>query len=185
MPPHTASVTPLRTIIVKAVTAAVWETEIPDGYFLKRRCRLWEITPDSQRLTKYAAHLDCFKPGQMCIIPTQHPDIQQLSHRHCTSTSKTFRHNLPPRAVSTTAAFSTIHCRCGTGRNDECGSERPWWRCAFPATSTTAAFSTIHCHCGTGRNDECGSKRPWWRCAFPAASTTAAFHAIHCHCGRK
>ena len=144
MPPHTASVTPLRTIIVKAVTAAVWETEIPDGYFLKRRCRLWEITPDSQRLTKYAAHLDCFKPGQMCIIPTQHPDIQQLSHRHCTSTSKTFRHP----AASTTAAFSTIHCHCGTGRNDECGSKRPWWRCAFPAASTTAAFSTIHCHCG-------------------------------------
>ena len=167
MPPHTASVTPLRTIIVKAVTAAVWETEIPDGYFLKRRCRLWEITPDSQRLTKYAAHLDCFKPGQMSSSLHQH-----------------FK-NLPPRTVSTTAAFSTIHCRCGTGRNDECGSERPWWRCAFPAASTTAAFSTIHCHCGTGRNDECGSKRPWWRCAFPAASTTAAFSTIHCHCGRK
>ena len=64
---------------------------------MKRRCRLWEITPDSQRLTKYAAHLDCFKPGQMCIIPTQHPDIQQLSHRHCTSTSKTFRHELSPQ----------------------------------------------------------------------------------------
>lgn len=116
--------------------------------FLKRRCRLWKITPDSQRLTKYAAHLDCFKPGRMCIIPTQHPDIQQLSHHHCTSTSKTFRHNLPPRAVSTTAAFSTIHCHCGTGRNDECGSKRPWWRCAFPAASTTAAFSTILCRCG-------------------------------------
>lgn len=113
MPPHTASVTPLRTIIIKAVTAADWETEMPDGYFLKRRCRLWGIAPDSQQLTKYAAHLACFKPGQMCIIPTQHPDIQQLSHRHCTSTSKTFRHNLPPRAVSTTAAFHAIHCHCG------------------------------------------------------------------------
>jgi hypothetical protein len=65
---------------------------MPDGYFLKRRCRLLGITSDSQQLTKRTAHLACVKPGQMCIALTQRPDIQQLSHHLCTATSKTTHH---------------------------------------------------------------------------------------------
>ena len=62
---------------------------MPDGYFLKQWCRLWEITPDSQQLTNRTAHLACFKHGQMCITLTQRTDIQRYLHQHCTTTSKT------------------------------------------------------------------------------------------------
>ena len=82
-------------------------TEMSDGYFLKRRCRLWQITPDSQRLTNRTAHLACFKPGQMCIILTQHTDIQRYLHHHCTSTSKTIRHEPYSRAVMAVAGMSS------------------------------------------------------------------------------
>ena len=60
-------------------------TEMPDGYFLKQWCRLWEITPDSQQLTNHTAHLACFKHGQMCITLTQRTDIQRYLHQHCTT----------------------------------------------------------------------------------------------------
>ena len=65
------------TTAVKLLPAALTDGDGNAGWlFLKRWCRLWEIAPDSQQLTKDTAHLACFKPVQMCITLTQHTDIQ-------------------------------------------------------------------------------------------------------------
>ena len=89
----------------------------------------------------------------------------------------------PIHSPSTTAAFTAIHCRCGTAFPAE-----PLLR-ALPTASplsppsTTAAFPAIHCRCGNAFSAESLLGALSTALSLSPPSTTAAFLAIHCRCG--